>query len=148
MRRWVSRFPKALLEVKEITETRHATGQRKRGNEKLMDYSVRKDESICYFVGLSEYVCDYGAQKNCYNATVYLGLWFRLLCHNYLLFIWGMGRFSVVQTSCTNKPEGSLMRHLCTVKSWVKRYHQIIVNLSKNSEFLCFNWQLFPLPDL
>lgn len=74
-----------------------------RGNEKLMDYSVRKEESLCYFVGLSEYVCEYGARKNCFKLAVYLRLWFRLLSHNYLLFIRGMGRFGVVQTSCTNR---------------------------------------------
>lgn len=71
-------------------QTCHRATQR--GNEKLMDYSVRKREFLCYFVGLSENVCEYGAWKNCFRLAVYSGLWFRPSSHNYLLFIRGAGQ--------------------------------------------------------
>lgn len=63
LRRCVPRVPKALLEVKEMAETRHATGQRQREWEINGLRSQERGISLC-FVGLSENVCEYGAWKN------------------------------------------------------------------------------------
>lgn len=41
-------------------------------------------------------------EKKCFKLTTYLGLCIRL-SHNYLMFVQGMGKFGVAQTSCTNR---------------------------------------------
>lgn len=89
MRRYLSCFPKALLEVKEITGTRHATGQRNRRDEKL----IFLGNSFVALPGLSDFVFECAAWKELLQNQLcsLKRLWLRLLSHNYPLFVRGVG---------------------------------------------------------
>lgn len=86
-------------------------GTAKKGDEKLMDRSVQKEECRSNFVRLSEFVCEYRAWKNCFQLAVYSRISFSSYCPIITCCLCKrMGRFGVVQTSCTNRRGQAILK--------------------------------------